>query len=367
LSESRFDAVIAGGGFFGCSIANYLKPRMNAVLLIEQESQLFRRASYANQARIHNGYHYPRSLNTAYRSRINFQSFVEDFPEAVVSSFTNLYCVARSRSMVSRRQFERFCNLIGAPWKAACDQYARLFNTRLIEAVYEVVEKAFDSDMLRDALRRKLDRAGVEVRLGSRVAGVESRDGLLRVLLSDGGEIESTYLFNCTYAGLKQISGLRMHCQTPLKHEIAEIALIEPPEQLRELGVTVMDGPFFSTMPFPPRSLHTLSHVRYTPHGSWVDTGPDAPDPYQVLSAYRKRPRAVQMLKDAQRYLPALGSARLVDSMFEVKTLLARNELDDGRPILMERSESAGNVYSIMGGKLDNVYDVIHRLKADGL
>jgi hypothetical protein len=50
-----------------------------------------------------------------------------------------------------------------------------------------------------------------------------------------------------------------------------------------------------------------------------------------------------------------------------VKTLLVRNEIDDGRPILMERSESTNTVYSIMGGKIDNIYDVIHRLKADGL
>ena len=73
------------------------------------------------------------------------------------------------------------------------------------------------------------------------------------------------------------------------------------------------------------------------------------------------------MLKDAQRYLPALGRSRIVDSLFEVKALLVRNEIDDGRPILMERSESANTVYSIMGGKVDNIYDVIQRLKADGL
>lgn len=367
MNQSRFDAVVLGGGFFGCSIACYLKPRMESVLVVEQEDQLFRHASYANQARIHNGYHYPRSLHTAYRSRMNFQSFVHDFPECVVSSFTKLYCVSRGQSKVTARHYERFCNIIGAVWKPARNQYVKLFNPRLIEAVYEVTEYAFDSCILRDSLHRKLEGAGVVVRLNSRVERVEMRDPTSRVFLSDGGEVETKYLFNCTYAGLKHIPGLSSHCQTLLKQEIAEIALIEPPEEIRNLGITVMCGPFFSTMPFPPRSLHTLSHVRYTPHCSWIDSGAGSPDPYEVMKGYSKKTKVHHMLKDAQRYLPSLSRARMVDSLFEIKTLLVRNEIDDGRPILMERSESVNTVYSIMGGKIDNIYDVIHRLRADGL
>jgi len=367
MSVSRVDAVVVGGGFFGCSIAAYLKPRMQSVLLIEQEDQLFRHASYVNQARIHNGYHYPRSLRTAYRSHVNFQSFVRDFPECVVRNFTKLYCVSRNHSKVTSRQFARFCTIIGAPCKLARPQYEKLFNPRLIEAVYEVEEYAFDSDMLRDTLRRNLDRAGVEVRFNARVDHVETSGSPLRVFLSDGFEVECKYLFNCSYAGLKHISGLRSHCRTALKQEITEMALIDPPEEIRDLGITVMCGPFFSTMPFPPRPLHTLSHVRYTPHCSWVDSGENVRNPYEAMRAYGKKTRAHHMLHDARRYLPVLERARIVDSMFEVKTLLMRNEIDDGRPILMERSESVQTVYSIMGGKIDNIYDVIHRMQAEGL
>src|SRR5258708_8709737 len=177
MSQARYDAVVVGGGFFGCSIAHYLKREGNAVLLVEREDQLFRRASYANQARIHNGYHYPRSLHTAYRSRVNFQSFIEDFPECVVDSFTKLYCVSRSRSQVSARQFERFCRIIGAPLKPARARYVKLFNPRLIESVYEVTEYAFDSRILRDIMRRNLNAAGAGKGPGQRVqrAGTRGR------------------------------------------------------------------------------------------------------------------------------------------------------------------------------------------------
>jgi glycine/D-amino acid oxidase-like deaminating enzyme len=356
-----------GGGFFGCSIAKYMKKRVSSVLLLEREPQLFMHASYANQARIHNGYHYPRSLQTAYRSRVNFPRFLQDFSDAVVKDFTALYCVADPLSNVTPKQFERFCDIIGAPWKPARAQHARLFDPRLIAAVYEVMEYAFNSDILREMLKVQLDDAGVEIRLQTSAVQAMCGKDSSTLSLSDGSEVETTYLFNCTYAGLKQVPGLKEHCHTELKQEITEMALIEPPEELNALAVTVMCGPFFSMVPFPPRGLNTLSHVRYTPRASWIDSGEGAPDPYVLLAECQKTSKAELMLRDAARYLPVLRKARIRDSLFEVKTLLMRNEVNDGRPILVERSGTAPNVYSIMGGKIDNIYDVYAKLGADGL
>jgi glycine/D-amino acid oxidase-like deaminating enzyme len=367
MGEPNYDALVVGGGFFGCSVASYLRQRMKKVMLVERSRELFSHASYANQARIHNGYHYPRSLQTGYRSRINFPVFIKEFPECVVSDFTKLYCIAGPHGKVTPRQFEKFCNVIGAPWKPAHSKYQNLFDRRLIKAVYEVTEFAFNSNVLRDILRRQLDRDEVEIRLGTGVESVECAPDRTVVHLSSGDEIQTKYLFNCTYAGLRQIPGMEEHCATKLKQEITEMALIEPPEELAAIGVTVMCGPYFSMMPFPARGLHSLSHVRYTPHSSWIDDGHGAPDPYQVLAENRHRSRSQEILRDSARYLPLLGKAKLKDSLFAVKTLLVRNELDDGRPILVEQSPTNPKVYSIMGGKLDNIYDVFVRLQADGL
>ena len=103
-----------------------------------------------------------------------------------------------------------------------------------------------------------------------------------------------------------------------------------------------MDGPFFSAMPFPARGLHSLSHVRYTPHCHWTDLPGE--DPYRRLAAYDKVSRADRMLRDAARYLPAIAGARVAGSLFEVKTVLVKNETDDGRPILFERQRRASRL-----------------------
>ena len=48
--------------------------------------------------------------------------------------------------------------------------------------------------------------------------------------------------------------------------------------------------------------------------------------------------------------------------MFEVKTVLSSNEIDDGRPIVFNKHSEIKGCYSILGGKIDNIYDVLKRL-----
>ena len=39
--------------------------------------------------------------------------------------------------------------------------------------------------------------------------------------------------------------------------------------------------------------------------------------------------------------------------------MLLENEVDDGRPILFDRTGEGGRIVSVLGSKLDNVYDVL--------
>ncbi|MBB5193692.1 glycine/D-amino acid oxidase-like deaminating enzyme [Silvimonas terrae] len=361
------EAVVIGGGLYGCTIASYLAQErgLRRVLLIEKEPRLLGRGSHNNQARVHNGYHYPRSFTTAYRSRINFNRFVQDWPGAVKRDFTKLYAIARRNSRVTARQFERFCHEIGAKIKPADRSLHALFEKRLIEEVFVVEEYAFDTTCLAHWAQQELARTGVHVRLGTRVLSISRVDGGLQVLLEqqDGQPAEligCQYVFNCTYSGLNQFAGDFPGTQTGLKQEVTEMALIQAPAVLKDLGITVMDGPFFSMMPFPSRGLHTLSHVRYTPHFSWADQ-PDT-DPYAQLENYAQSTRFDRMARDVARYLPAIADSQYVDSLFEIKTVLLKNEGDDGRPILFEKHPALPGCFSILGGKIDNVYDVLEKL-----
>lgn len=366
MSE-RWDNIVIGGGFFGLYLAEHLAKRGESVVVCER-AELMTRASYHNQARIHNGYHYPRSLLTAMRSHANYPRFVAEFEHCIDQSFIHYYGIGRRFSKVSANQFLRFMQRVGSPIERAPAIVRSRFESAFIEDVFRVRECAFDAVKLKDAMRQRCDRAGVQFRLRAEVTGIRqpANDRLEIDLGGEGGGVAlvAGRAFACTYSQLNAVLRAAGVPGLPLKHELAELALVEPPNSLRDLGVTVMCGPFFSFMPFPPRQLHTLSHVRYTPHGEWHETGSDSQSSYEVFNRTLKQTAFPHMVRDAARYLPALGECRYVDSLWEIKTVLPRSEVDDSRPILYKSHYGYRNFHVVMGAKIDNVYDVIDAVDA---
>ena len=342
---------IVGGGFYGARIAVALSALgAGPVVLLEAGSGLMRRASFVNQARLHNGYHYPRAPRTGATARRNFGRFLDEFRFAIRTDVPMLYAIAR-QSLVSAEQFVSFCAEIGSPCAEAPPDHARLFDAATVEAVFAAEEFSLDAFAIAREMASRLARADVDCRFGRkvRVAGITGRG----VLLEAGPDrIEARHVVNCTYAELDTI-GVRTG--QAIKKEVAEVAMIRPPPVLADLAVTVMDGPFFSTMPFPPLDCHSLTHVRYTPHEAWVGPG-EPPSP---------RPSLVEaMVRDAARFLPCISTCTPLRSLYEVKAVLHAAESNDARPILFETSPDSDRILSVLGSKLDHIYDVEALLEA---
>ena len=361
-SGKDVDYLIIGGGFYGCCLALYLRSVSDRVLVVEAADRLMTRASRVNQARIHTGFHYPRSALTAVKSMVLHQRFMQDFPEAVIDDFQMLYAIARRRSKVSANRFHRMFRDIGAPIQPASATQAALFDTDMIEAVFACHETAFDYSILEILLSARLASAGVEVRLSTDLVTLTDAQTGIVAGLSDGSEVTARYAFNITYSQVNAVLDKAELPRAQLKHELTELALVTPPPELDGMGVTVMDGPFFSCMPYPAEDLYSLTHVRYTPHESWTDetrTGAS-----RILSPeHLPQSRATHMIRDGQRYLPSLAHARYERSLFEVKTILVKNEHDDGRPILYQQKPADSRVVSILGGKIDNIYDLFDLIR----
>jgi len=361
----RVDYLIVGGGFYGCCLALYLRSISERVLLVEAGDTLLDRASRVNQARVHTGFHYPRSALTAVKSMLLYRRFMADFPDAVVDDFQMLYAIARRRSKVSSKRFFRMFRDIGAPIRPATGAQAALFDTDRIEDVFACSEAAFDFSVLRRQLAERLARVGVEVRMSTSIEGLTDGSEGVTGTLSDGTQVAARFAFNITYAQINDLLARAGLPQAALKHELAEIALVEPPQELRGLGVTVMDGPFFSCMPYPAEGLHSLTHVRYTPHDSWTG-GHGVGSAYGRFAAGSLESRVQYMIRDGQRYLPCLAGALPRRSLYDVKTVLIKNERDDGRPILYQQKPPGSRVISILGGKIDNIYDLFDLVRQTG-
>jgi glycine/D-amino acid oxidase-like deaminating enzyme len=357
--------IIVGGGFFGCRIAVELARQGDSVMVVERDHSLMQRASYINQARVHGGYHYPRSVLTALRSRVNLPVFHKEYADCIDDSFEKNYAIAHQFSKVSHQQFQLFCERIQAPIRPASERVKRLFNEDLIDEVFTVEEYAFDSGKLKTKLESQMDELGVTWRTGTEALKVSRHDGGLEVEIKQENahsEIKATRVLNCTYSRLNQLNRASGLPEIKLKHEIAEIALVVPPPELKGRGITVMCGPFFSVMPFPARGLHSFTHVRYTPHTEWHEPRDEARDSYDYLSKINIQSAFPKMVADAKRYVPSLTESRYVESLYEVKTVLPQSEGDDSRPILFRQDHGLPGYTCVMGGKLDNIYDVLKEL-----
>lgn len=361
----QVDYLIIGGGFYGCCLALFLRSISKQVLVVEAGDLLLDRASRVNQARVHTGFHYPRSALTAVKSMLLHRRFMADFPDAIVDEFQMLYAIVRGRSKVSSKRFYRMFRDMGAPISPSTAAQAALFNADLVEDVFACCEAAFDFSVLRSQLTDRLLRAGVEIRMATSLEALQDSADGVTATLSDDSRVTARYAFNITYSQINDVLDRAGLPQANLKHELAEVALVEPPEELRNLGVTVMDGPFFSCMPYPAKMLHSLTHVRYTPHDSWTDWQGQRPA-NRLLDAAHLESRVRHMIRDGQRYLPCLADAVHRHSLYEVKTVLIKNERDDGRPILFQQKPQGSRVISILGSKIDNIYELFNLLQQTG-
>jgi len=362
---THYDFLVIGGGFYGCCLALFLRSVSQRVLLVEAGDDLMTRASRVNQARVHTGFHYPRSAITAVKSMVLHQRFARDFPEAVVDDFRMLYGISRRRSKVTAKKFYRMFRDLGAPIRPALPAQAALFDDAMIEQAFDCHEAAFDYAILAKALKHKLAHARMDVKLRTSVDALKERPGSVLAQLSDGSEVTASRAFNVTYSQVNTLLAKAGLEQAQLKHEIAELALVKPPYELDRIGITVMDGPFFSCMPYPSAGLYSLTHVRYTPHESWVDD-PARRDPYVWFAEQKLQTRHAFMLRDAQRYVPCLQHARYERSIYDVKSVLMKSEADDGRPILYHRKPAHSRVTSVLGGKIDNIYDLFEAVQGSG-
>lgn len=363
------DILIIGAGIYGLYSALSQAKKGKKVVVLECEAEAFSRASYVNQARVHNGYHYPRSISTASKSADYFRRFNADFGFAINDRFKKVYALSSKFSFTNGWQFKRFCEHTGIP----CSEIdpSAYFQSSMIDAAFETEEYAFDAFRIRDYYLAALkDYPQVQILYNSRIIKQEVQGGDYMLWLNNQSIVKSPFVLNTTYASINQVLELFGFEKFKIKYEICEIALCTPNRALEKLGLTVMDGPFFSVMPFGLDGVFSLTSVTFTPHVTSYDALP-------TFECQQHNPRcSTQYLdncnlcparpKTAWGYMSQLARTYLKDSisftptesLFAIKPILMASELDDSRPTVIREFSSAPRFVSVLSGKINTVYDL---------
>lgn len=365
----NYDKIILGAGLYGLYSAVRCGEKGQKVLVLECDSAPFMRATYINQARVHMGYHYPRSYSTAVKSARYFERFCKDFGFCLHEGFDQIYATSTAHSWTDAAQFRRFCRAAGIPCEKTDEE--RYFRPGLVDGAFLTKEYTYDAQVLKEHLLQRLAALpGVSLRCGVRAEKIE-RLAHSFCLTVQGERLETPYLLNATYAGVNEVLCQLGYETFSIKYELCEIILCSVPAPLKNVGITVMDGPFFSIMPFGQTGLHSLTSVAFTPHKTSYDALPAfdcqprsggycAPGRLGNCDLCPQKPKSAwpYMSRLARKYLRDELGFQYEGSLFSMKPILKASEIDDSRPTLVRKFSDDPVFVSVLSGKINTVYDL---------
>ena len=378
MNIEHYDRVILGAGLYGLYSALYCCKRGEKVVVLERDPATFMRASTINQARVHQGYHYPRSISTAIKSACYFERFNKDFDICINRQFEQIYATSSVYSWTNGMQFKEFCKAAGIPCEEVNPE--KYFNNRMCDGAFKTREYTYDAAILKAYLIDEIEKCATTgvIKCGIKICQIEKTTDSYVIIAEDGSRYESGYVLNATYAGTNQILHMAGFEKFGIKYELCEISLCEVNDNLRGVGITVMDGPFFSIMPFGKTGYHSLTSVTFTPHTVCVEKLPIFScqkfsegycSEYYLgncdLCPAKPETAFAYMAGLARKYMIKDYDFTYKKSLFSMKPILMSSEIDDSRPTVIRKYSEKPTFIGVLSGKINTVYDLEEVLNDD--
>lgn len=363
------DNIIVGAGIYGLYSALYLarKNSSRKIVILEKDGESFARATHINQARVHMGYHYPRSISTAAKSAHYFHRFLKDYDFSILTKFDQVYATSSMFSWTNAEQFKKFCK--DANIKCEEINAGKYFKCG-VDGAFLTEEYTYDAFILRDYFLNELAKfENVEIVYNTQISSIEIIKDYFEIKTQDC-IYQTDFLLNATYASTNQISKMLGFEPFKIKYELCEIILCNVADKLKDVGLTVMDGPFFSIMPFGKTGYHSLTSVTFTPHITSYDDLPtfDCQKKSEKCSAqcldncnfceYKPASAWEYMSHLARKYMNEDLSFEYKESLFSMKPILKASEIDDSRPTVIRTFSNNPKYISVLSGKINTVYDL---------
>lgn len=333
---------VVGGGIFGCVSAIKLS-QSHQVTLFERNSGILHEASGINQYRLHRGYHYPRSPETAIQSIRGFNRFVREYTNCCIRKNTHAYCIATNGSQISALDYLDFLESVDLNYLWLTD-----YLTRNVDLYVECEETLIDITSFKMELVKQLRENGVEVRTSTAFTKSQIDDFDLVV--------------NCTYSNLNSL--LDESEQIDYQFELCEKPVIRLGNRYKNKSYVILDGEFCCIDPLEYTDTHVMGHVKHAIHHTNVGKFPEIPSQFKnVLNmGLVKNPP----ITNIERFIQS-GKEFFIDfdpvhvgSMFTIRTVLPNKHDTDERPTYITKHND--KLYSIFSGKIATCVDIANEL-----
>ncbi len=354
---SKYIAVI-GAGIFGTTIALRLNADGHRVKLIESRDDILKGTSFNNTRRVHLGFHYPRDLSTAKQSFGGFESFYKKYKECIKTNFLNYYLIAKQNSKTSLDEYINFSSRLGAPFEEITKKLPA--NVQNCDGGIKCPEYVYDCDKLRDLIHAELAQNDISVMLSRKVKSIKSNVGY-QLTYENIKKENFDAVVNCSYYNINQFNKI-LGIQSELtQYEYTINFIIDLP--IQHVGITVMDGPFVTLLPFGKPGRFILYHVKHSvlesaindrPPNAW-ETSKNSPS----VSADIKQIFA-ETIKDSSHFIPILKKAKFVKLLESPRMVLANKEETDARPSILNMPIK--NYLTVFSGKVDHCFNVSNKI-----
>jgi hypothetical protein len=248
-----------------------------------------------------------------------------------------------------------------------------LFNFDNLEALFLTEEYSFDPQLIADFYINKIEKQhGITLFLESEIIHTShnSHNWSIDFLYKNNTKtIETPVIINATYSGVNGVLNQFNLPEIDLMHEISEIAFVRSP-QFSDIGLTIMDGPFGSLMPWGLSGNLSLSSVAYTHHAVSFDNQPRfdcqkinqncRPEfPSDCNFCAVRPPSSLQkMVAQMKKYFAPTVEFEPISSLFTIKTKLKSSHIDDARPTDIRLLHEKPVFWNIFAGKINSIYEV---------
>lgn len=368
--DETFDKIIIGAGLYGLYSALFCGKKGEKVLVLEHDPEAFSRATYINQARVHMGYHYPRSHSTAKKSADYYDRFIADYGFCINNKFDKIYAISKNFSWTNATQFKKFCNDTDILCKPInIDEF---FKEEFCEGAYLSQECSYDALELKKYFLEEIKKlSNIVILYNTHIVTAQKEVATYLLKTNHDSNYETKFVLNTTYASVNQVLKLFKEEPIKIKYELCEVILCKVSDNLKNVGVTMMDGPFFSLMPFGQTGYHSLTAVNYTPHKTSNSFYPEfdcqqrsnnscSKDQLANCNTCIAKPKSSWpfMLALAKKYLNENISIEYVESLYSIKPILQESEIDDSRPTVIKEFSKSPKLVSVLSGKINTVYDL---------
>lgn len=314
---------VLGGGWYGCHIASSLLLEGHEVELHEVRNELFGGASGNNPARLHDGFHYPRSYTTRLACRQHRQRFMQQYGHLTRQVPINVYAVARDDSLVD---YANFCQSLATEVEYITIDRPEEFGLSNVEGAVLTGERHI---VINKARQHFIQALGSHVVFNQQPGAFDDSQWDLTI--------------DCTFCANDQ--------ERIDRFEPCLMALVEGPANI---AVTVMDGPFGSLYPWEEeRNLCSLTSASLTPLSKECRTYAEAQAVMGAWPAEDLMDRAKAMMAQMAHYWPAIMLYKVANLRLSIRAMPKSGA--DAR--LVDLARIGQRTLRLRPGKIDAIFE----------